>query len=119
LGKFFQSTTKTKANTELIVIVTPEMVAPIPVGAPRPDLKFPEKFLPSNSGIPMNNPDAKTAENTPAPATPTIPIEKLIESMKPEPPLVIESTGSFGAASTGGGGGGGYQPTPAPSSPPQ
>src|SRR6202043_1624136 len=30
LGKFFQSISKTRTNTELIVIVTPEVVAPIP-----------------------------------------------------------------------------------------
>ena len=102
LGKFFQSMQKTKANTELIVIVTPEIVAPIPVGDPLPSLKFPAKFLPPNSGIPMNNPDAKTAANTPAPAPPTIPIEKLIESMRPETPLMIEgATGGFGTASAG------------------
>jgi pilus assembly protein CpaC len=112
IGKFFQSTSKTRANTELIVIVTPEIVAPIPAGAPLPDLKFPAKFLPPNSGIPMNTPDAKTAANTPAPAPPTMPVEKLLDSMKPEPPLVIEgSTGSFGAASTGASS---ATPTPAP-----
>jgi pilus assembly protein CpaC len=90
LGKFFQSMTKTKTNTELIVIVTPEIVAPIPVGAPLPSLKFPAKFLPPNTGIPLNTPDAKTAENTPAPAPPTIPVEKLSESMKPETKLSTE-----------------------------
>jgi pilus assembly protein CpaC len=101
LGKFFQSISKTKANTELIVIVTPELVAPIPAGAPLPELKFPAKFLPPNTGIPMHTPDAKTAANTPAPAPPTMPVEKLIESMKPETPLKIEGdTGGFGSAST-------------------
>jgi pilus assembly protein CpaC len=100
LGKLFQSYSKTKANTELIVIVTPEIVAPIPAGGPLPELKFPAKFLPPNSTIPMHTPDAKTAANTPAPAPPTIPVEKLVDSMKPAPPLVIEgSTGTFGAAS--------------------
>jgi pilus assembly protein CpaC len=104
IGKFFQSIQKTKQNTELIVIVTPEIVAPIEAGAALPEPKFPKKFLPPNSGIPMNNPDEKTAANTPAPAPPTLPVEKLIDSMKPEKPLVIESTsGNFG---TGGGGGG-------------
>jgi len=100
LGKFFQSMQKTKANSELIVIVTPEIVAPIPAGDPLPSLKFPAKFLPPNSGIPMNNPDAKTAANTPAPAPPTMPVEKLIDSMKPETPLMIE-----GGGGTFGGGG--------------
>ena len=58
----------------------------------------------------MNQPDAKTAANTPAPAPATIPVETLIQSMKPEKPLVIEGgTGGFGSASTstsasGGGG---------------
>ncbi|MGA3373200.1 MAG: pilus assembly protein N-terminal domain-containing protein [Terracidiphilus sp.] len=98
LGKFFQSMQRTKSNTELIVIVTPEVVAPIQAGDPLPSLKFPAKFLPPNSGIPMNTPDAKTAANTPPPAPQTLPVEKLIDTMKPETPLVIDSgTGGFGA----------------------
>ena len=36
LGKFFQSMERTKNNTELIVIVTPEFVAPIPAGTELP-----------------------------------------------------------------------------------
>ena len=115
LGKFFQSMTRTKNNTELIVIVTPEIVAPIPAGTAAPSLKYPTAFLPPNSNIPMNTPDAKTAENTPAPAPPTIPVEALIDSMKPEKPLVIEgSSGIFGAASTSAGASsGGASATPA------
>lgn len=101
LGKFFQSKSINRTNTELIVLVTPELVAPIAAGAATPSLKYPTKFLPPNSNIPMNNPDAKTAENTPAPALATMPVEKMIESQKPEQPLMIESgTGGFG---TGGG----------------
>jgi pilus assembly protein CpaC len=113
LGKFFQSMQKTRANTELIVIVTPEIVAPIPAGAPLPELKLPGKFLPSNSGIPMNTPDAKTSANTPKPAPLTMPVEKLVESMKPEAPLMIEggmgttSSGSSGASTSS-------APAPAP-----
>jgi pilus assembly protein CpaC len=99
IGKFFQSIKKTKANTELIVIVTPEIVAPIPAGAPLPDLKLPAKFLPPNSGIPMNTPDAKTAANTPAPAPRTIPVEKLIDSLKPETPLTESGGVNFGSSS--------------------
>jgi pilus assembly protein CpaC len=46
----------------------------------------------------MNNPDAKTAANTPPPAPPSMPVEKLIDSMKPEVPLVIEGgAGTFGS----------------------
>lgn len=101
LGKFFQSISKNKTNTELIVIVTPEIVAPIQAGTSLPDLKYPENFLPPNSGIPMNNPDAKTAANTPAPPPATMPVEKLVQSMKPETPLVVEGvSGNFGDASS-------------------
>ena len=101
LGKFFQSKATNRINTELIVLVTPEIVAPIAAGTATPNLKFPAKFLPPNSNIPMNNPDAKTADNTPAPPPAIMPVEKLIESQKPEQPLTIEGgTGGFG---TGGG----------------
>jgi hypothetical protein len=53
----------------------------------------------------MHTPDEKNAANTPAPSPTVIPIEKLIESMKPETPLKIEgASGSlFGAASSSGG----------------
>ncbi len=101
LGKFFQSISKSKTNTELIVLVTPEIVSPIEAGKPLPELKLPVKFLPPNSGIPMNNPDGKTAANTLPPAAPSLPIETIQDSMKPEKPLIIEGTnGEFGAASS-------------------
>jgi hypothetical protein len=46
----------------------------------------------------MHHPDEKTPENTPAPAANAIPVEKLVDSMKPETPLVIESgKGGFGS----------------------
>lgn len=95
LGKFFQSVHRTKNNTELIVIVTPEIVAPIPAGQPLPDLSYPEPFLPPNSNIPMRTPEQAGSKAPPPPAT--IPVEKLIESMKPEQPLIIPgATGGFG-----------------------
>jgi pilus assembly protein CpaC len=100
LGKFFQSKTATRSNTELIVIVTPEIVPPIPAGQPLPQLNYPVKFLPPNSNIPMSNP----AGNAPAmPQPTTMPVEKLVESMKPETPLKAgDSTGSsMGGASAG------------------
>ena len=100
LGKFFQSIQRTKSNTELIVIVTPEIVAPIPAGAPLPALKYPQKFLPPNSGIAMSTPGADVTGATPLPPQPdAIPVEKAIENMKPEQPLVVDSSGY----STGGG----------------
>ena len=100
LGKLFQSMQKTRNNTELIVIITPEIVAPIQANAALPELKYPTKFLPPNSNIPMNTPDAKTAANTLAPAPESMPVQQLIDTMKPEPTMIIESsTGGFGTGS--------------------
>jgi pilus assembly protein CpaC len=107
LGKFFQSINRTKSNTELIVIVTPEVVNPIPSGAPLPELKFAHPFLPPNSTIPMHTPESAPDSAAAAPAPATIPVEKLIESLKPEKPLVIND--SYG---TGGGGSGSSSSTP-------
>jgi pilus assembly protein CpaC len=97
LGKLFQSESRTRNDTELIVIVTPEIVAPLPADAALPDLHYPQKFLPPNSNVPMHHPDERTAETALPPPPASIPVEKLIESMKPEQPLVIESAkGGFG-----------------------
>jgi pilus assembly protein CpaC len=99
LGKLFQSESKTKNDTELIVIVTPEIVQPIPPDGKVPELKYPDKFLPPNSNVPMHQPDEKTAGATPATPPTSVPVETLIDSMKPEKPLVIEGTnGVFGTA---------------------
>jgi len=112
LGKLFQSETKTKNDTELIVLVTPEIVNPLPANAALPDLNYPDKkFIPPNSNIPMHQPDAKTADNTLPPPPAAIPVETLVDSMKPEKQLVIESGGGgFGI-------GGGAINTPASSAP--
>ncbi len=100
LGKFFQSMSRTKTNTELIVIVTPSIVQPIQAGVTLPELKYPTPFLPPNTGIAMHNPDEKPAGATAATAPPSIPLEALIDSLNSEKPLVIEgASGSFGTAS--------------------
>jgi pilus assembly protein CpaC len=102
LGKLFQSISRTKTSTELIVIVTPEIVAPIPAGVPLPTLNYPEPFLPPNSKIPMTTPGADVTGAQPLPPPPpAIPIEKLLEITQPEKPLVLQN----GAGAAGGGGG--------------
>jgi pilus assembly protein CpaC len=100
LGKLFQSIQKNRTNTELIVIVTPEIVAPIPAGQPLPQLNFPQKFLPPNSKIPMTTPGADvTGAKPPPPPPPTMPVEQLIQSMKPEKELTTEGSYSSGGTS--------------------
>jgi pilus assembly protein CpaC len=91
LGKLFQSMQRTKNNTELIVIVTPEIVAPVPAGTDIALPKFPQTFLPPNSDTPMHTPDAQASGG--AAAVPTMPVEQLIDSMKPETPLPESNAG--------------------------
>jgi pilus assembly protein CpaC len=101
LGKLFQSISRTKSNTELIVIVTPELVQPIPAGAPLPKLNYPEPFLPTNSNIPMHTPDDKSSAHVSQPAPATMPVERLIESMKPSTPLPADNS-TYGGQMNGG-----------------
>ena len=110
LGRLFQTIQRTHSNTELIVIVTPELVNPIDAGTPVPELKYPIGFLPPNSSIPMHQPDTKAPGTAPPPPPATIPVEKLVESQKPETPLVIE--GGMGVGGGSGGGTASAQPGP-------
>jgi len=110
IGKLFQSEQRTKNDSELIVIVTPEIVSPFAANATLPTPNYPVPFIPPNSNIAMHQPDAKTPENTLPPTPASIPVETLVDSMKPEKPLIIESgSGGFGtggAAINSGGSGG-------------
>jgi pilus assembly protein CpaC len=104
LGKLFQSIQKNRTNTELIVIVTPEIVAPINAGQPLPQVNYPEKFLPPNSSIPMTTPTTPTtpgASVTGVQPPRTMPVEQLIQSMQPEKPLMDSSSGGYGSGSSG------------------
>jgi len=68
LGKLFTSKTISKQNSELLVIVTPELVAGIPQGQALPDLPRPTPFL-EGPGI-LNQPPRTpgTDQTGPAPA---------------------------------------------------
>ena len=103
LGKFFQSKTKTRNNTELMVIVTPELVRPIPAGQPVPLPNFPVPFLPPNTpGTTMATPgQSKTGPVPVKPPKDTIPVETLIKSYV-EKPLSVTSTVSGGGTANPG-----------------
>jgi pilus assembly protein CpaC len=47
LGKLFQSRSLQKSNNELLIIVTPHIVHPIPAGQTPPGLMYPKPFMPS------------------------------------------------------------------------
>jgi pilus assembly protein CpaC len=84
LGKLFQSRTRSKGNSELLVIVTPEVVRPLPVGQPVPSLNYPQPFLKANSTVPMHQPGIdKTGPAPVQPGKESIPLEQLVQPQKP------------------------------------
>jgi pilus assembly protein CpaC len=107
LGKFFRSKQKTRSNTELIVIVTPQFVRPVAAGQTIPGLKYPVPFLPTNTGGDMATPGPNvTGATAQGPAPPIVPVETLIKSMQEKPLVVNSTTGMFGSGSSLPAGGG-------------
>jgi pilus assembly protein CpaC len=89
LGKLFQSRSLTKNNTELLVIVTPEIVRPIPVGQPRPKLEQPLPLMGPDKEL--RTPGTTVTGQVPLTAQPApIPVEKLIESIKIQSGMKLE-----------------------------
>lgn len=80
LGKLFQSKSLQKTNTELLVLVTPELVRPIPVGEAPPEIGFPRNdFLTTNEALRAPG----LAVTGPVPVNPpvnTIAVEQLLQS---------------------------------------
>ena len=84
LGKFFQSKSTSRNNTELLVIVTPELVRPIPAGTPPMTLPFPKPFMQSSAEDAVRTPGVqKTGTVQPSPEK-AIPLETLLQSIARE-----------------------------------
>jgi pilus assembly protein CpaC len=106
-GKLFQSKSIARNNTELMVLVTPEIVRPIPVGQPLPSPKMPYSFMSPNSDIPMHTPTMdKTGPVPVKPQSETMPLEELIQQRKagqpaPQPtmsPMMLVPVPAAGSA---------------------
>jgi pilus assembly protein CpaC len=83
LGKLFTSKSIKRNNSELLVIVTPEVVRPIPAGQPVPTLNMPQSFLTKNTDGEMYQPGIdKTGPVPVKPPADSIPIEQLIQHRK-------------------------------------
>jgi len=82
-GKLFQSRQRTRNNSELMVLITPELVRPIPSGAPLPKVAMPQPFLSGTAKAAPRTPGAKvTGAPPPLPARKDMPIEELQEFEK-------------------------------------
>jgi pilus assembly protein CpaC len=106
LGKFFSSKSISRSNSELMVIVTPELVAPISKEQPLPDLQYPRKFL-TGPGLATTAPRTPGTDKTgPPPAMPQrseISIQEM-EKLQRDEQVQAQSLSS-GATSDGGAGG--------------
>jgi pilus assembly protein CpaC len=92
LGKLFQSKNISRSNSELMVIITPEVVRPIPAGQPAPELKFPAKFISGGDTTAPANPGLdKTGPVPVKPPFETLPVEELMpkqgQSTTPAPAM--------------------------------
>ncbi len=84
IGKLFQSKVRTKNNTELLVMVTPELVRPIPAGQRVPELTMPLPFLEGTSAQAPRTPGMNVTGPVPVKAPKeSIPVEELIRSLSP------------------------------------
>lgn len=97
LGKLFTSKTITASNSELLVIVTPEYVAPISDPKTVPELARPLKFL-DDKGIPTVAPRTPGPEVTGAPSVKPRRTEISIQEMQK---FELESGRNAGLSSSG------------------
>jgi pilus assembly protein CpaC len=101
LGKLFQSRQKTKENNELLVIITPQIVRPIPVGQPLPQLTFPQP--PGLTGTEGQKPPQTPGVDVTgavSPSTERIPHEELLRRIKLETDMKLQA-GSGNSMSQG------------------
>ncbi|MGP8245225.1 MAG: type II and III secretion system protein family protein, partial [Bryobacteraceae bacterium] len=121
LGKLFQSVSRSKSAEELLVLVTPTIVRPLPAGAPLPDLERPKPFLPPSKSY-SNTYQPGIDKTGPVPVHPpvdSLPYEQLVTPIDkaktgqqapaatPAMPAAAPSAGQGQAASSAGPGGSG------------
>jgi len=83
LGKLFQSRSRTRSNSELMVLITPLLVRPVPAGGARPEIRMPAEFLKDTAREAPRTPGAEVTGAVPVlPAHKDIPLEQLLELEK-------------------------------------
>jgi pilus assembly protein CpaC len=96
LGKLFQSRSISRTNSELLVIVTPELVRPIAVGEPVPALPFTDFLSPNGPDQPSQPGMGKTGPVPVHPPSDSMPLEQLLQQQKlmlPAAPATNSSPG--------------------------
>ncbi len=117
LGKLFQSKIVSRNNSELLVIITPEVVRPIPAGQATPQVTFPTPFLQTGVTTAPQQPGMdKTGPVPVKPPVDSLPYERLVtppakqaQPVNPMPANIIPA-----APATGTSGSPPPQPVPPP-----
>jgi len=93
IGRLFQSRQQSKSKTELMVLVTPELVRPIPRDQKPPELDMPKEFLKGGSPGGTRTPGIElTGTAAPAPGRPaTLPVEQLQQERRAYSPAPAAS----------------------------
>jgi len=82
LGKLFQTKQTSRSNSELLVIITPEVVRPIPAGQKPPDVGFTSPYILDRKPAPAQPGMDKTGPVPVHPASDTIAVEELEQDRK-------------------------------------
>jgi pilus assembly protein CpaC len=97
LGKLFQSKSVTKNHTELLVIITPEIVRPIPADKPVPNLTFSVPQL-SPGSVPLYQPGIDQTGPVPVnPPADSMPMEVLIKQQIEQQKMKLQQQTTTGA----------------------
>jgi len=86
LGKLFESRSLQKNNTELLVMVTPELVRPIPAGAKPPSVDMPKPFLKGTAPAAPQNPEPASGDIPLLPRSESLPVEELKDETQSSAP---------------------------------
>ena len=85
-GKLFQSRGESRNKTELLVVVTPEIVRPVLEGQPVPDLVMPKKFLQQGATTVPRTPGVGITGEAPVkPLLESVPVEQLLPGTQARP----------------------------------
>jgi pilus assembly protein CpaC len=86
LGKLFQSKSVKRSHTELLIIITPEIVRPIPSEQAAPEIKFTLPSMSSSSDTLLRHPGIEKTGPVPVkPPSDSMPIELLMPPKKAQP----------------------------------
>lgn len=102
LGKLFSSKTSNRSNSELIVIVTPELVTPIPKDQPVPELKDPMKFLDPGVTQTLPRTPGKDVTGPTRQVTGAISVQEMDKIQRDEAARAMLNGGNVGTSSANG-----------------